>query len=359
MNGLWIIKNYGIIIPESEKFNPKSYGLKNININNINCALPKIRVQNGCSHNCSYCITNIIKGKSTSLNYESIYKNITNIIENGWDTIILAGINLTEYYSDNMYLTDLCKKILQDFPNIKIKTTNLDPDAPETLKIIELMKQEPRIVQQLHLPIQSGNNEILKLMRRRHTVEDIDKIYDLLKNTNISTYWDIIVAFPGETEEQFQDTCNLIKKYKPTFSLVLPCCLHKGTEAYNLPNRIPEEEGIKRMKIARQLINENMKIPVKDEIFNITKDNINHILTLLSDRENIIEKRMIHLDFSTFDIENTDIIYLIGELLYCRIIDDLEIIFSEKTNHIFLDSLIKWLKKIEVSEKVRFIENEL
>lgn len=354
-----VYKKYGTIIKDEEKFNPSSYGLTNINPINIDYTLPKIRVQNGCSHNCTYCITRIIKGKSTSREYESIYKDISSIIKNGWDTIILAGVNLTEYYYKGMYLTDLCKKILQDFPNIKIKTTNLDPAAPETLKIIELMKQEPRIVQQLHLPVQSGNNDILKLMKRRHTVEDIDKIYNLLKNTNISTYWDIIVAFPGETEEQFQDTCNLIKKYKPTFSLVLPCCLHKGTEAYNLPNRISEEEGLRRMKIARQLIDQNNNPPPKDSIFKLLDNNYIQTLTLLSDRETIICNDSIKLDISSFTTENRDIIILLGELLYCRIIENLEVVFSTQTNRKFLDSMIKWFKNIEVNEKVRFIFDEL
>lgn len=354
-----IYKEFGIIIKDEDKFNPKSYGLESITSTPINCCLPKIRIQNGCSHQCTYCITRLIKGKSTSCDYNFIYNNIDKIIQNGWDTIILSGINLTEYYSNGMYLTDLCERILKDFPSIKIKTTNLDPAAPETLRIIELMKREPRLVQQLHLPIQSGNDEILALMKRRHTVKDIENIYNLLKDTNIITYWDIIVAFPGETEEQFQDTCNLIKKYKPTFSLVLPCCLHEGTEAYNLPNRISEEEGLRRTRIARQLIDENNNPLPKDFMFKVSNDNYIKILTLLSDRETIISNDKIKLDISDFTIENKDIIILLGELLYCRIIENLEVVFSIQTNRKFLDSMIKWFKNIEVNEKVRFIFDEL
>ena len=354
-----IYKEFGIIIKDEDKFNPKSYGLESTIPTSINCYLPKIRIQNGCSHQCTYCITRLVKGKSISCSYSFIYESINKIIQNGWDTVVLSGINLTEYYSDNMYLTDLCKRILKDFPTIKIKTTNLDPAAPETLKIIELMKEEPRLVQQLHLPIQSGNDEILSLMKRRHTVKDIENIYNLLKNTNISTYWDIIVAFPGETEDQFQDTCNLIKKYKPTFSLVLPCCLHKGTEAYNLPNQISEEEGLRRTKIARQLVDENINHINSNLEYNITNENLNHILILLSDRETIISQNVIKLNFSNFYNENTDIVYLLGELLYCRIIENLEIVFSKDTNRKFLDFMIKWFKNIQVNEKVKFNLNEL
>ena len=351
-------KKYGTIIKDNEKFDPKSYGLDTINPTSINVSLPKIRVQNGCSHHCTYCITRLIKGKSASKDYQSIYENIKCIIENGWDTIILSGINLTEYYSDGMYLTDLCKRILQDFPTIKIKTTNLDPAAPETLKIIELMKTEPRIIRELHLPIQSGNDEILALMKRRHKVKDIENIYKSIENTDILTYWDIIVAFPGETEEQFQDTCNLIKKYKPVFSLVLPCCLHKGTEAYDLPNRISTKEGARRTKIARQLIDQNKNMPCNDIEFIVKNDNINRTLVLLSDRESIISHDTIKIDFSEFYNENTDIIYLLGELLYCRIIEKLVISFSTQTNRNFLDCMMKWFRKINVNEKVRLISNE-
>lgn len=352
-------EEFGKIIKDEEKFNPNAYGLDKVIPTTFNCDLPKIRVQSGCSHNCTYCITRLIKGKSSSREYSDIYADISNVLNSGWDTVVLAGVNLTEYYNNGMYLTDLCKKILTDFPNIKLKTTNLDPAAPETLRIINFMKTESRMVPQLHLPIQSGNNDVLKLMKRRHTVEDIHNIYKLLQNTNISTYWDIIVAFPGETEAQFQDTCNLIKKYKPTFSLVLPCCLHRGTEAYDLPNHISEEEGYRRMQIARQLIDQNRNIPYGKSTFKLLNTNYYKILIALADRETVISKDSICLDISYFTNNDKDIILLLSELLYCKIIEKLEIVFSVKTNREFLNTMIKWFKTTKVNEKVKFVLNEL
>lgn len=352
-------EEFGKIIKDEEKFNPNAYGLDKVIPTTLNCDLPKIRVQSGCSHNCTYCITRLIKGKSSSREYSDIYADISNVLNSGWDTVVLAGVNLTEYYNNGMYLTDLCKKILTDFPNIKLKTTNLDPAAPETLRIINFMKTESRMVPQLHLPIQSGNNDVLKLMKRRHTVEDIHNIYKLLQNTNISTYWDIIVAFPGETEAQFQDTCNLIKKYKPTFSLVLPCCLHRGTEAYDLPNHISEEEGYRRMQIARQLIDQNRNIPYGKSTFKLLNTNYYKILIALADRETVISKDSICLDISYFTNNDKDIILLLSELLYCKIIEKLEIVFSVKTNREFLNTMIKWFKTTKVNEKVKFVLNEL
>ena len=347
----------GIIIPDKEKFLPKSYGLTNINLNNTIYTTPKIRVQNGCSHHCTYCITRLVKGKSTSRDYESIYKNVQDAIAVGWNRVIFAGIDLTEYYYDGMYLSDLCRRILKDFPTLHIQTNNLDPANPETMRMIELLKEEPRMEQVLHLPVQSGSNRILKLMKRRHTVEYLDKIYDAIKGTNIVTYWDLIVGFPGETEEDFQATCDIIKKFKPSSSLVLPCCLHKGTEAYDMPDRVPADVAEKRLQIARDLVNQNNIQHDSVLIMKFTEENLLYKLTHLSNRETILEHKNVKLDFTEFEVFNSDIIILIDNLLYCNLFRNLEIIFSDKTNKKFASTLIKTLKNNNVlDEKVKVIK---
>lgn len=354
-------KGIGIIIPEKDKFKPESYGINSENIELVNTFTPVVKVQDGCSHHCTYCITRIVKGKSVSKSYQEIYNTIKKITDIGWKDIVLSGINLTEYYYDGMYLSELCKKILSDFPEINLKTTNMDPAAPETKKIIELIKNEPRMTKELHLPIQSGNNEILKLMKRRHTVEDIESLYELLKDSDIQTYWDIIVGFPGETEEQFNDTCKLIKKYKPNYSLVLPCCLHRGTEAYTLPNRVSAEEAFRRTEIARKLVDENKKENTEEAIFDINDNTIRHVLILLSYREYIISRKKVSIDISNLcNVNNymenyNDLKILLGELLYIGIIDRLYLIISDDTDIEYLHALKDWLKKVGQLEKVEII----
>lgn len=352
-------KDLGIIVPDKEKFLPQSYGLTEVNIGDNDFATPKIGVQTGCSHQCTYCVTRLVKGKSVSKDYASIYKCIEGIRKVGWDKVIIAGIDLTEYYSDGMYLSDLCRRILKDFPDITIQTNNLDPAAPETLKMIELIKEEPRMQPVVHLPIQSGSNKILKLMKRRHKAEDLEKIYDSIKGTNITTYWDLIVGFPGETEEDFQATCDIIKRYKPTSTLVLPCCLHKGTEAYDMDNRVPLEIAEQRMNIVHELVDQNS---IKhDSILTVkfTEENWVHKLSYISNRETILEHKKVILDFRDFEIFNSDIIILLDNLLYCNLFNSLEIVFSNKTNRKFASTLVKTLKNNNVmDEKVRLI-NEL
>lgn len=349
-------KDCGILVKDSEKFFPQSYGLTTINTNNIAYSTPKIGIQTGCSHHCAYCVTRLVKGKSISKDYAFIHKNIQDAINIGWDKIILAGIDLTEYNSDGLYLSDLCYKILQDFPNIQIQTNNLDPAAPETLRMVELVKKEPRMKQILHLPVQSGSNKILKLMRRRHVIEDLDKIYDSIKNTRITTYWDLIVGFPGETEEDFQATCDAVKKYKPTSSLVLPCCLHKGTEAYDMPDKIPADIAEQRMSILRNLVDENNFKYDSTLTIAFTEENLVQKLAYLSNRETILEHKKVILDFTNFTIFDSDIIILIDNLLYCNLFNSLEIVFSENTNRKFASTLVRTLKNNNVmDEKVRLI----
>lgn len=351
-----VYKNLGIIIPDEEKFFPQSYGLTEVNIDDIDFATPKIGVQTGCSHQCTYCVTRLVKGKSVSKNYAFIYKCIEGIKKINWDKIIIAGIDLTEYYSDGMYLSDLCRKILKDFPDICIQTNNLDPAAPETLRMIDLIKEEPRMKPTVHLPVQSGSNKILKLMKRRHKAEDLEKIYDKIKGTNINTYWDLIVGFPGETEEDFQATCNIIKKYKPTFALVLPCCLHKGTEAYDMDNRVPLEVAEQRMNIIHELVDQNAVIHDSFLTVKFTEENWVHKLSYISNRETILEHKKVILDFKEFKIFNSDIIILLDNLLYCNLFNNLEILFSNETDKNFISMLIKTLKNNNVmDEKVRFI----
>ena len=350
-------KDLGILIPDKDKFLPQSYGLTSVNSDDMIYTTPKIGIQTGCSHHCAYCVTRLVKGKSTSRDYASIYKNIQEVIAVGWNKIILAGVDLTEYYSDGMYLSDLCRRILKDFPDICIQTNNLDPAAPETLKMAQLVKEEPkRMIQMLHLPVQSGSNKILAAMRRRHKVEDLEKIYDLIKDTTITTTWDIIVGFPGETEEDFQATCDIIKKYKPTSSLVLPCCLHKGTEAYEMDNKVPLDIAEQRMNIARALVDENSFEFNSTLNIKFTEDTLPYKLAYLSNRETALEHKKVILDFTDFEIFDLDIITLVDNLLYCNLINSLEIIFSDRTNKKFITKFIKTLKNNNVmDEKVRLV----
>lgn len=348
------------IIKDREKFNPESYGLTEKNIIPVNSYSVNIKVQDGCSHKCAYCITRFVKGASRSFPYEDIKKSIEMAIANGWKQLSIIGIDLAEYYYDGMYIKELCEQILKDFPDITIKTNNLDPANPQTLRFLELVKSEPRMVKQLHFPIQSGSDNILKLMRRRHTVKDIDNIYKSLEGYNIDTYWDLIVGFPGETEEDFIATYDLVNKYKPSFALVAPCCIHKGTEAADMPNKVPVDIKFKRIELLKKLILKNAHQMDEKGIISIRKDNFRAELSKLQHKEFVSEHKIIYLDLSKLEensLSETEIFDLkvqIGEYLYLGYIHELIIYISDNTDIEIIETIHRWLVKLNLMNNVRF-----
>ena len=174
----------------------------------------------GCNNFCTYCIVPYVRGRERSRKKEFILEEIKNIIKNSKEKqrITLLGQNVNSYgkdlysdYSFNELLKDICK-IDGDF-ELTFMTSHPKDISKE---VIETIAREDKILKELHLPIQSGSNRILKLMNRRYTVENylekVEYLRKLVPNIRLTT--DIIVGFPTETEEDFKATCDLIEKVK-------------------------------------------------------------------------------------------------------------------------------------------------
>lgn len=225
-----------------------------------------IQIQNGCNHRCTYCITRLLRGKSISFNYADILADVKNAIKNGFSEIVLTGVDIASYAKDGMLISDVCKKLLRDVPKIeRLRLSSFDPASPEIFKLIVLAHENPKMMKHFHLSVQSGSNEILRAMRRRHTAETLRKIAQVADD-DITFSWDIICGFPGETEEFFQETIDLIKETKPIKIHTFPFSPRPKTEAAVMPNQIDRAISKERVKIVNNLSAEIRREFMKNQI---------------------------------------------------------------------------------------------
>ncbi len=233
------------------------------NIPNTNSKLSKqfIQIQNGCNHKCTYCITRALRGPAISFEYADILTDVQNAVRNGFYEIVLTGVDIASYIRKDgdrvMLLSDLCKKLLADVPEIqRLRLSSVDPAVPDIKKIIELIKSEPRMMPHLHFSMQSGSDTILKSMGRRHNAQTVRNLVDFA-GANISFSWDIICGFPGETEELFQETLDLVNITKPIKIHAFPFSPRPDTVAASMPKQINRYVSKQRVKTITDIANKN------------------------------------------------------------------------------------------------------
>ena len=173
----------------------------------------------GCNNFCSYCIVPYVRGRERSRKKEDILNDIKRLAKNGYKEVMLLGQNVNSYGNDFKDINYNFPKLLQDIEKIDgIEIIRFMSPHPKDFsdELIEVIKNSKKIARQIHLPLQSGSTRILKEMNRRHTKEDYLKIVEKLKSIddNISISTDIIVGFPGETDEDFKETLDVVKKVK-------------------------------------------------------------------------------------------------------------------------------------------------
>ncbi|MBO4625723.1 MAG: MiaB/RimO family radical SAM methylthiotransferase [Alphaproteobacteria bacterium] len=263
------------VIPNADKLNRDAYiqaiadfdftdAAPDIHVSNPDTQMSKqfIQIQNGCNHDCTYCITRLLRGPSISFEYADILTDARNAVKNGYNEIVLTGIDSASYvkiYDGKPWLiSDLCRKLLDDVPEIKrLRLSSMDPASPEIYKIIDLMHETKRMMPHLHLSMQSGADTILKLMRRRHTANMIQDIVAYAPDITFS--WDIICGFPGETDELFDQTLDLIAKTKPIKIHAFPFSPRPGTPAATMPAQVDKSISKQRVKIVTDAATRNRK----------------------------------------------------------------------------------------------------
>ena len=209
-----------------------------------------VKIQDGCENFCSYCIIPYTRGKCRSKDKDKVLREIRELVQNGYKEVVLTGIHTGHYGSDiNSNLGDLLEEIvkidnLQRLRLSSIEITELDD------KFLKILNDEKVIVSHMHIPLQAGSDEILKLMNRKYDTkyfeDKINKIRSIRPDISITT--DVIVGFPGEDERLFKETYDFIKKIKFTKLHVFPYSSRHGTKAETMPNQVSEQTKKERVK---------------------------------------------------------------------------------------------------------------
>jgi len=242
-------------------FDPKSSQIDTFKSNEARLSKKFIRVQNGCNHDCTYCITRFLRGPNISYPYDDILSDARVAISGGFYEIVLTGVDTASYMRRDggrlFMLGDLCAGLLHDVPEMQhLRLSSIDPASPEVPKIIDLMKKDPRFMPHLHLSMQSGSNPILHAMRRRHNA---DKLRELVRLSGgvVSFSADIICGFPGETEELFNETAEVVREMGLINVHAFPFSPRPGTVAAELPNQVNHAVSKKRVKIIYDIVAQN------------------------------------------------------------------------------------------------------
>lgn len=275
-----------IVVDNANKMNIKSYldamdkydfdisGSKIDVFKNAETPLSKqfIQVQNGCNHDCTYCVTRLLRGPSISFPYAEILADAQQAVKNGFYEIVLTGVDTASYVrvenNKPFLLADLCRALLYDVPEIqRLRLSSIDPASPEVFKIIDLMRQDSRFMPHLHLSMQSGSDEILRAMRRRHDADMLKRIVQYANDGFQVTFSaDIICGFPGETEKLFNETVNVVREMGLVHVHAFPFSPRPKTVAATMPNMVPKNISKERVKIINDIATENKIAFMKKQI---------------------------------------------------------------------------------------------
>lgn len=229
-----------------------------------------VKIQDGCNNFCSYCIIPYSRGNVCSKNPKDVISEIKTLVSNGYKEVVLTGIHTGHYGQDltKYSFYDLLKDILEikGLERVRISSIEMNEITDE---IIALIKDNHILVDHMHIPLQSGSNKILKLMNRKYLKEDfIEKIVSLRKaRPNISITTDLIVGFPYETEELFNETIETINRIRFSKIHVFPYSRRKNTVADKMPNQV--DDKIKKERVKKILdISKNLEIEYMNKFIN-------------------------------------------------------------------------------------------
>ena len=200
-----------------------------------------LKIEEGCENYCSYCIVPYARGRVRSMPLAQVTNEFKRLLESGYQEIILTGIHLGAYGKDlGIGLSDLLKILLELPGKFRIRLGSIEPNDLN-LALRSIILNHPRVCQHLHIPLQSGSDRILKLMGRRYDSRFYQELVTDLRATNplIAIGTDLIVGFPGESETDFENTCNFLEKISLSRTHVFRYSPRQGTAAAEFRPRIP------------------------------------------------------------------------------------------------------------------------
>jgi threonylcarbamoyladenosine tRNA methylthiotransferase MtaB len=212
-----------------------------------------IKIQDGCDNFCTFCIIPKVRGRATSRPVDEILKNIKQVIDFGYKEVVLTGVNMGRYQFEDSNFEDLVEKILQLPGDFRLRIGSIEPEGFGD-KLFDLFAH-PKLTPHLHLCLQSGSENILLKMRRMYSLASFKEIVTKVRNRypdfNFTT--DIIVGFPGETEEEFQETIQSSREINFGHIHTFKYSVRKGTRAERMDEQVSEKEKTRRSEVIRLL----------------------------------------------------------------------------------------------------------
>ena len=270
-----------------------------------------IEIQQGCDHRCTFCIIPFGRGNNRSVPVGIVVERIKTLVKNDYNEVVLTGVDITDYGQDlpgKPNLFQLVKRILNLIPNLKqLRLSSID--CGEINEDFWPLLNEKRLMPHFHLSLQSGNNLILKRMKRRHNrhqvIDFCQKVRSLKKDVVLGA--DIIAGFPTETEQMFKDSLNMIKDCRLTHLHIFPYSIRKNTPAALMP-QVPKNIIKKRARILREEGTRQLQKYLQNQIGNSA------IMLVEKVKENISYGKSQH--FTKIKIED---IIKEGEIVKCKI----------------------------------------
>ncbi len=215
-----------------------------------------IPIQRGCNHRCTFCIVPYVRGPEKNRNPQAVLDEIRGVSERGITEVTLLGQTVNSYQNGDWDFPRLLRAVAR-MPGIRrVRFTSPHPNDV-TPALVAVMAEEPAVCEQLHLPLQAGNDRTLKRMLRRHTVPEFMEKVEMIRSgvPDIALSTDVIVAFPGETAEEFQDTLSVLREVRFDDAFTYRFSPREGTPATRFPEEdlIPEDEGRARLDELIQL----------------------------------------------------------------------------------------------------------
>jgi len=278
-----------------------------------------VKIQDGCNAFCSYCTIPYARGGLRSKDFNTVVKEVTNLVNNGYKEIVLTGIHTGRYgLEQNTNLETLLKELVKIKDIFRIRLSSIEINEI-TDGIIDLIKNNQVMAKHLHIPLQSGSNTILKSMNRLYDLDFFLKRIDYIRKEipDISITTDLIVGFPGETEELFQETIDTLNKIKFTKIHTFPYSKRNGTKAASMPNHLDNQ--IKKCRV-RKVLSLSDKYELEYYKNNINKEFDGIVETRKDNKKIVLTSNYIPVEIEDNLENNTKVNFKITEINDSKII---------------------------------------
>ena len=218
-----------------------------------------IKIHDGCNNFCSYCIISMVRGRSTSRPAKDIYENILKVVDHGFKEIVLTGVNMGRYRDGETDFESLVEHIINIKGDFRVRVSSIEPDQFSD-RFLQLFQHE-KLAPHMHVCLQSGSEDTLKRMHRFYTAaqyrEMVHRIKTFIPDFNLTT--DIIVGFPGETDQTFQESCDFAREMGFSHIHTFKYSKRTGTKAAVMPDQVPESVKTERSEVMRGISLENKR----------------------------------------------------------------------------------------------------